>query len=38
MALQPRDPKRVRLWGWVAFALGVLIAATFLILQQPWHK
>jgi hypothetical protein len=38
MAQHPRDPKQVRLWGWAAFAVGVLIAAVFVILQQPWHR
>jgi hypothetical protein len=37
MAQPPRDPKRVRVWGWVALAVGVLIAALFVITQQPWH-
>lgn len=35
---EPRDPRRVRFWGWVAFAVALAIAITFVLLQQPWIK
>jgi Na+-driven multidrug efflux pump len=34
----PRDPKQVRRWGWVAFAIAVVIALIYAFIEHPWTK
>ena len=33
-----RDPQRVRLWGWVAFAAAVVIVVVGLFVGRPWRS
>ncbi len=37
-ALPPRDPKRVRFWGWVAVVAAVLIVLVGLVVGRPWRS
>jgi hypothetical protein len=34
--MEPRDPHLVRLVGWVAVVLSVVIAVIWVLIQQPW--
>jgi hypothetical protein len=33
---QTRDPRLVRLWGWVALSIAVTIAVIWLFVEHPW--
>jgi hypothetical protein len=35
---EPRDPRKVRFWGWVAFGIAIVIAIIYLLLGHPWNK
>jgi hypothetical protein len=35
---EPRNPRKVRFWGWVAFGVAVVIAIVYLLLGHPWNK
>jgi hypothetical protein len=32
----PQDRRRLRLWGWVALAITVVIALVYLLIAKPW--
>lgn len=33
----PRDPRQVRFWGWVAFAVAIVIVVVGLLVGRPWR-
>jgi hypothetical protein len=37
MADDQRDPRQVRVWGWAALVIGILIASTYVLIQHPWQ-
>jgi hypothetical protein len=36
--MEPRDPRKVRFWGWIAFGVAIVIAIIYVLLGHPWNK